>query len=697
MSTNLDFLLRPRSVAVIGASRSVSTVGGSILRNLLANAFAGPVFPVNSHATEVQSVRAFRSITDVPEPVDLAIVAIPAAGVVAAAKECASRGVKAMVVITAGFAEASAEGARAQAELVEIARSNGIRLVGPNCFGVVNSDPAVRLAATFGRCELRPGNVSFCSQSGALGLALLDKARELGIGVRQFVSIGNRADVSTNDLIEYWGSDAGTQTILLYAESFGRTDRFLEIASRVSREKAIVAVKSGRSAAGAKAAMSHTGALAGGDAAMDALLKQAGVIRTDTLEELFQTAQLVSTQPLPLGRRVAVVTNGGGPAIMAADACAARGLELSALRPETTAALREVLPENAAVGNPIDMIAGATARSFDAVLPLLAADPNVDAIVGLFTPTGLTEPTDVAVALARTKAYARKPVLTCIMGTDPVRSARDVLRNAGVPTYDFPESSAVALGSAVRLSEWRARRAGVAASAARPRKGPPAANKTRWLEPQEVAALFAAHAIPTALSATVKSAAEAASEASRIGFAVALKIVSPTMSHKTEVGGVRVGLEDAGEVTHAFGEIVAALERIDRRREVTAFQVQAMAPKGVELIAGVTVDPVVGSLIGFGLGGVTAELWRDVAFRVHPILRVDAEEMLDEIRGAPLLRGFRGAPAVDRAALVSVLLGLNDMVSLHPEIVELDINPLIAHAGGAVAVDGRVRVSTPPA
>jgi acetyl coenzyme A synthetase (ADP forming)-like protein len=703
MSAGLDALFRPRSVAVIGASRRRGTIGGEIFHNLISRAFPGAVYPVNPAARVVQSVRAYPSVRDIPDEVDLAVVAVPRDHVLATVRECLEKGVRGLVVVSAGFAETGAEGRALQEEIVRQVRAAGARMVGPNCLGLMNVDPEVELNATFAPTWPPAGNIAFSSQSGALGLAILDHARDLGIGVRQFISVGNKADVSGNDLLEYWERDPETRVILMYLESFGNPRRFLEIAPRVARKKPIIAVKSGRTEAGARAASSHTGSLAGLDVAVDALFWQAGVVRTDTIEELFDLAMLLSTQPIPRGDRVAILTNAGGPGIMASDACESRGLKIPPLASHTVQGLRAFLPAEASVRNPVDMIASASASSYERALRLLIADENVDSVMVLFVPPIVTEATDVATAIRRGAAGATKPVLTCFMGSHGVPEGLSSLREGRFPSYAFPEAAAIALARAVRYGRWLRRPAGEiptfsdvypdrARSAIASRA---AAGTGRWLAPREVQAVLAAYGLRTPRTEVVApDAGEAVSAASRVGFPVALKLVSSTILHKTDVGGVALGLGDAGAVSRAFARMRERLEALGRGGEMEGLVVQEMVPAGVETFVGVTQDPSFGPLLGFGLGGINVELWRDVVFRIHPVTSVDAWEMLGEIRGVKLLDGFRGTPPADRAALADALLRVSRMVGDLPEIRELDVNPLVAlpPGQGVVALDARIRV-----
>ncbi|MBK8942444.1 MAG: acetate--CoA ligase family protein [Polyangiaceae bacterium] len=695
---SLDAIFRPRAVAVVGASRKRGTIAAEVFHNLVTSGFAGAVYPVNPKAEVVQSVRAYADVEAIPDAVDLAVVVVPAAQVLEAVEACGRKGVRGVIVITAGFAEIGGEGRVRQEALVEVVRRYGMRLVGPNCLGVVNAELDVALNATFAPTFPPFGNVAFSSQSGALGLAILEVARDLGVGISQFVSMGNRADVSGNDLIEYWGEAAGTEVILLYLENLGNPARFMDIARKVSRKKPIVAVKSGRTEAGARAASSHTGSLAGMDVAVDALLGQAGVIRTDTIDELFDVAMLLANQPVPRGRRVGIVTNAGGPGIMATDALASRGLEVVRLRDETQARLATFLPPEASVKNPIDMIASATAQQYDRALSELVASDEVDAILVLFVTPIVTEARDVAEAIVRAATRSDKTILTCFMGRHGVPEAVSSLRAKDVPSYAFPESAAAALAKAVRYGEWLASPEGVVPTlegidAPRARRAVAGAAASRWLSPDEVRELLAAYGISMPRSSVVTSAAEAAERAAHVGLPMALKLVSDTITHKSDVGGVVLGITSADEARRAYAELRGRLEALGRGAEMQGALLQQMVPPGVETFVGATRDADFGHLIGFGIGGVHVELWKDIVFRVAPLKDVDAQAMLGQVRARALLDGFRGAPSVDKDAVVDVLLRVSRLVHDLPEIAELDINPLTAHPRGVVAVDARVRVA----
>jgi acetate---CoA ligase (ADP-forming) len=704
MNRSLDALFRPASVAVIGASRDPASIGGAVFRNLISNGFRGPVYPVNPTATSIQAVRAWPSIADIPDEIDLAVLIIPARLVPAAVDECIAKGVGGVVVLSAGFAEVGGEGKAIQEELVAKCREAGMRLVGPNCLGLLNRSSEIRLDATFAPTWPPEGSVAFSSQSGALGLAILDYALDLGIGISQFISVGNKADVSGNDLVEYWEQDEATRVILLYLESFGNPRKFMEIARRVGRTKPIAAVKSGRTVSGARAATSHTGALASQEAAVGALLAQTGVIRTDTIEELFDMAMLLANQPIPKGNRVGILTNAGGPAIMASDACESRGLDLPILSDDTQEQLRRFLPPEASVRNPVDMIASATPDSFERALSLLLDSEQIDAVMVLFVPPIVTDATLVANAIRHGSAGSDKPVLTCFMGSHGVPPALSSLHEGRIPSYAFPEAAAIALSRAVRYGKWLAREEGeihlyseIDRDAAT-RVLSAVSGSSAWVGQDEVDALFRTWGIPTLDLAMARDVDEAVERATEIGFPVAMKLVSSTLTHKTDVGGVLLDLENEADVRAAYGTIETNLAAAGQPREaMSGVMLQQMAGRGVETFVGLTRDPAFGPLIAFGIGGTAVEVWQDVVFRICPITDADAEEMIDSIRGAALLRGHRGSPPVAREALVDTLLRVSAMAEAHPEIVELDINPLLARAegSGVVVVDARLRLEPP--
>jgi acyl-CoA synthetase (NDP forming) len=562
-------------------------------------------------------------------------------------------------------------------------------MIGPNCMGIINTDPAIRLNATFAPTAPIEGRVAFSTQSGALGLAILEHVQELNLGLSTFVSVGNKTDVSGNDLLQYWADDPRTDVILLYVESFGNPRRFGQIARRVAEKKPVVAVKSGRSRSGARAAASHTGALATSDAVVDALFRQAGIIRTATVEELFDVATLLAHQPVPAGPRVAVLSNAGGPAILSADACEAQGLELATLSDATMTALRELLPAAASIGNPVDMLASATADQYRRATALLLADAHVDSLLVIFIPPLVTRPHDVANAVATGSAGTSKPVLATFMGS------RDVYHElARIPSYRFPEAAVTALARATAYGAWRRRPRGSFHACTEVRRDVvrgvidgALARGDGWLTPAEAQTLVEGVGLSVASTAISTTADEAASVARQIGYPVALKAVGPEILHKTDVGGVILNIPDETSLREAYRVLTTRVGDA-----MTAAVVQQMIPGGVELLAGVVVDPMFGPLVACGSGGILVNLLRDTTFRIHPITDVDAIDMIGSIKSAPLLRGYRGQPPADEGAAVDALLRVSTLLDICPEIQELELNPLKVLERGARAVDVRVRI-----
>lgn len=706
---SIDPLLRPRSVAVIGASRRRGTVGGEAFYNLLTTGFSGAVYPVNPTSSVVQSVRAYPTILDIPDEIDLAFIVVPAKQAIGALEQCAEKGVKAAVIVTAGFREVGEEGAAREARLIEIGREHQIRLLGPNCLGVMNSAPEIRLNATFAGEFPRPGPVSFLSQSGALGAVVLDLAARRNIGLSSFVSVGNRCDISGNDMLEYWEDDHRTQVILMYLESFGNPRKFIQLARRVGRRKPIVAVKSGRTSSGSRAAASHTGALAGTDIAVDALFRQTGVIRVDTTEELFDTGMLLATQPVPRGRRVAILTNAGGPGILATDACESFDLELARLSSATIDELARFLPPEASLHNPVDMIASATAEHYRRAVPTILADDGVDALMVIFVPPLMTETRDVASAIADAAAEATKPIVSCYMGTHGFSAGlrRSSEGEHAIPSYRFPEAAAKALGRAVTYGEWLdiadspVREVTVDCSLADNtvtacRDALETENQPLWLDASDIPRLLAAYGIRTPASAVATSPEQAAELAEEMGFPVALKVVSDSVTHKTDVGGVILDRRDRREVKQGFESIVAKAWQADLSESVQGVLVQKYVKEGIEAVVGVTQDPNFGPLIMFGLGGAYVELVRDVVFRLFPLTEHDIESMVRSVRAAKLLEGYRGQPGGDADALRDLIARVNQMVADIPELLEMDLNPvkILPPGQGCVAVDARIRLGT---
>ncbi|MCT9933735.1 GNAT family N-acetyltransferase [Planotetraspora sp. A-T 1434] len=704
---SLAHVLAPQSVAVIGASRDPTKIGHRVLRNLVDGGFPGPVYPVNPHATEVCGLPAYPDLAALPGHAELGVIATPAATVLDAARDCAQHGVRGLVVLTAGFAETGDDGA--ERELLRICREMGMRLVGPNCLGVVNTGASLNASFLPGRPARGPlglmsrgplglmsrGPLGLMSQSGAVAVAVLDRAAELGLGVSSFASVGNKADVSGNDLLEYWEDDPDTGVIALYLESFGNPRRFGRIARRISARKPIIVVKSGRSPSGDRAVHSHTAAAATPDVAVDTLLRASGVIREDSVRDLLDTARLLAFQPLPAGPtetgvRVAIVGNSGGPGAMTADACEQRGLVVPELSPATQQALRSRLRTAAAVRNPVDLTAEGDAGEFASAIETVLTDPDVDVVLVVYTPpfgSGLDATRD---AIATAAAGSATTVLACIAG-------HDGLIGGAVPSYAFPEQAVHALSRAADYASWRTRpvappedMTGLDLRTARAivERDLAAHPEGRWLDTRTAISLLSCYGIHVAESVIADSPETAAEAADLVGLPAVVKASGPDLVHKSDVGGVRLDLRTPGEVRQAYRDMA---ERIGPA--MTGAIVQRMAADGVEMIVGGVAHEAFGPLIMAGPGGVTAELLADRAFRVPPINRAEAAEMLGELRCAPLLSGYRGRPRADIEALESQIVRVGRLMDDLPEIAELDLNPVIVTPAGAVAVDVRIRLA----
>ena len=704
-SAELRHLMAPRRVAVIGASRDRQKIGGAIFHNLLDCGFTGAVFPVNPKAEAVAGVLAYPTVADIPGVVDLAVVVVPAAAVMAVVAECAAKKVSSVVVISAGFAETGEAGRALQNRLTALVRSSGMRMIGPNCVGILNTDPAVSLNASFAARAPLAGRIAMASQSGALGVALLDQAKAMGLGVAQFVSLGNRADISSNDLLAYWAADERTDVILLYLESFGNTRNFARIARQVTRIKPVVALRGGRSSAGARAAASHTGSLAGPSAGLDALLRQTGVLQVDSIEDMFGVSQVMAYQPPPRGRRLAIVTNAGGPGILAADACAVQGLRLATLSPATRTRLAGFLPPEASTQNPVDMIASATPEAYRQAVEAVLADEGVDSVLMIFIEPLVTRPEPVAEAIRTAVAGTDKTVLACFM---MARGAPELLRlgeGRRVPSFIFPEDAIRALALATAHAERTARPAGHAPelagldrAAARRRLAAAreAAGPDGWLTPDEVLGLMADYGIAALPTAVVSSAEEAAAAAARLGLPAALKLRSRVLTHKTDVGGVRLRLGSAEEVATAYRDMAAQLAELGQGAAMDGALVQPMQSmdQSRELILGMSRDPQFGPVLMLGLGGVQVEILRDVAFALPPLLDTDPDLMLETLKGKAILAPWRGWPAADLPALRDAVLRFAALVEDLPELTEIEVNPLLVlpEGRGVMALDGRAKV-----
>ncbi|MGE3177111.1 MAG: GNAT family N-acetyltransferase [Vicinamibacterales bacterium] len=705
-------ILEPSSVAVIGVSRDPGGLGRRIFDALVASGYRGRLYPVNARATAIDGRPCLASARELPEPVDLAVIAVPGDAALQVVEDCAEAHVRSLVIISAGFAEGGPDGRARQDAVLDVARRHGLRIVGPNCMGVLNTHADVRLNATFAE-QLPPrGRIALASQSGGLGLTILQLATERQIGISTFVSLGNKADVSGNDLLQYGESDPNTSVILLYLESFGNPRRFAQLARRVSRRKPIVVVKAGRTHSGIRAAGSHTAGLASSDAAVAALFQQSGVIRADTIDEMFDIAACLDLQPLPKGRRVGIITNAGGPGILAADACEAAGLTVAELSPDSQARIRSHVAPQATVTNPIDLIASAGPDEFRHAVQTMLGTPDVDAVIVLHTPVDSTRSAAIAdgikagIVAGRAAGGEGKPVLACLM----TQSGPPTPLNTGaeqIPTYAFPENAVRALAKAAACARWREEPPGLycgfdeihAEEARHLCRDVLAARGDTWLTSEELGRVLNAFGLPMAAGAVARSDDEAAAIAAIFGFPVVLKLASPEILHKTDANVVRLNLTTEKSVRAAFNDIARNAAAACGRPVAPGAVGVLIQPMftGVETIIGLTEDPNFGPLVAFGLGGVSVEVLHDVAFRIAPLTDTDADALMRGVRGYQLLQGYRGRPACDVEALREVLLRVSLIGQHVPEIVELDLNPVIAlpEGHGCRIVDARVRVARP--
>ncbi len=701
MKRQLDTIFRPRSVAIIGASTRRSTIGWQMLHNILMAEFNGKVFPVNPKAPVIHSIKAYSTILDVPDAVDLAIVIIPKEFVLGVVKQCGEKGVKGLIVISAGFSETDKKGVKREQEVLAVVRDYGIRMIGPNCFGVVNTDPDVNLNATFGKIYPKCGRIGFITQSGAMGEAIINHAKELGIGFSVVASIGNKADISSNDILAYFRDDPRTDVILMYLENFGNPRNFTQIAREVSRIKPIVAVKSGRTKLGAKAASSHTGALAGLDVGVDALFDQTGVMRVDTIEELFDVAKALSTQPIPKGKRVVVVTNAGGPGILATDALINNGLEMPALSSATVRKLKKFISPEASFSNPMDMVAGAGPTEFKLALDVIKTDSRYDTIFPIFVPPATIDQLEVARNIHKSLVGCKKTVLACFMGAGGDSQGIEYLKEHDIPVYIFPEAIAKTLATIYKYKERLARPRGksrtfkVDANKVRRIVDEAIGNGQQAIVGEAAIDMLAAYGIPVAGYRYAKSAGKAVEVARRIGYPVVMKISSPPIVHKTEMGGVMVDLRTDKEVQSAFKALRERVGEV-KGHEVFSVAMQQMISGGIETVMGMIDDPSFGPLIMFGLGGIYVEIMKDVSFRINPLTDERAKEIVRSLRSYPLLTGFRGAPPVDLETVEETLLRLSQFVEDFDCFSEIDINPFIASPdrSNCKAVDARFIVKT---
>jgi acetyltransferase len=698
---SLQPFFTPRSVAVIGASADPAKLGHALLRNLVEGGYlqgTRRLFPINPKADRILDLAAYPSIGAVPEPIDLAVIVIPYPHVPGVLRECGEKKVPAAIVISAGFREAGSEGAERERELVEIARQYRIRLIGPNCLGVI--DTVTPLNASFSAGMPPGGPMAFMSQSGALGTAILDWALAGRLGLSKFVSLGNKADVSETDLLQHWAEDPDSRVILCYIEGLPDGAEFIRVARQVSQLKPVVAIKSGITQSGARAVTSHTGSLAGSEQAYEAAFRQAGVLRAESLQDLFDLALAFGYLPPIRGDRIAIVTNAGGPGILATDALERLGLRLARFRPEVIRQLEQVLPDAASASNPVDLLGDALAERYRFALELVVADPGVDAVLVIMAPQAVSEMSETAQVVIEIASRSKVPLLSCFMGEASMQRATSLLQAQGVPNIPFPERAARALQA---MDQYRRRREEPASEiesfevdqgAVRRSFDAAFAEGRVSLGDAEARAVLAAYGFNLPDSEIAANPRQAAEIADRIGYPVVLKVASPDILHKTDIGGVRVGLQNAEAVVDAFDLITYRALRYLPEARLWGCLVQKMMPPGLEVLLGMNRDPQFGPLVTFGLGGIYVEILKDVSFRIAPFARSEAEAMLREIRARALLEGARGEPPVDRPALVEALLRVGQLVHDFPEIAELDINPFVIYPAGrgGVALDARLIV-----
>ncbi len=695
----LEMLSDPQSVAVIGASRNERKLGYGVLSNIIKYGYQGRIYPVNPKADEILGLKCYPSVLDVPDPIDLAVIVIPRKYVAASLEECGQKGIKGAIIITAGFREVGSEGMKMEQELIAIARRYGMRLVGPNCLGII--DTVAKLNASFAAGMPHPGSIAFMSQSGALCTAVLDMSLGQQVGFSRFVSLGNKADLNEIDFIEAWRDDPHSKVIMAYLEGITDGTRFIRVAREVTKHKPIIAIKSGTTSAGSRAVSSHTGTLAGSERAYEAAFNQTGIIRANSVQDLFDYSIAFARQPPLSSNRIAIVTNAGGPGIMATDACERAGLQLASLKRKTLDALREALPPEASILNPVDVLGDALSDRYGRALEVVLNDANVGGVITIIAPQVMTNAVEIAKVIGELSTRYDKPILSCFMGEPTVAAGIQVLHEYRVPNYPVPERAVAAMAAMMRYSQWL--------------ETPPLEIERFDFDVETIQKVFAqvraegrltigdaearevmkACGIPVPASALASSPDEAVAYAEEMGYPVVMKIASPDILHKTDIGGVKLNIRDATAVRDTFDLLVYRATRYMPDAQIWGCQIQQMVQGKHEVIIGMNCDPQFGPLVMFGLGGIYVEALRDVTFRIAPFSRREAEEMITEIRAYSLLRGARGEPPADTAAIVDALLRVSQLVTEFPEIVEMDINPLIVgeEGQGSVGVDMRLVLS----
>lgn len=702
---SLEHILKPRSVAVIGASNRPGSIGQLVFQSTMWSGFNGVVYPINKNYEVVMSVKAYPSVLDVPDDVDLAVIAVPSSQVLNVVDECGRKKVKGIIIISDGFREKDEEGSVLEREVVDTAFGYGMRVIGPNCMGIINTDPNVKLNATFALINPAPGSLSFISQSGALGLGVLEYAKSLAIGFSTFISVGNRSDIGATDLLQYWGKDPATKVILLYLESFDNPETFSRVSRRISYSKPILAIKGGSTPEGSRATRSHTGAMATPDLVSDALLREAGIVMMNSIGELFEAAVLLANQPVPEGRRVAVLTNGGGPGILAADACAHNGLKVPELSENTLNKIKAVIKRDIHINNPVDLTAGVSPEEFEKTLRILAEDPGYDAILTIYIPPAGLDISEIEKAIERAAGVVRenaKPLLCCFLGMTGLKGK--VMDGHFVPYYLFPENAAMALTNAVKYNELKTRHVGVVPVldkidktkayqlVSEIMKSSP--ERPVWVGNREMNDLFRYYGIRFVETPVATTPEGTAALARKIGCPVVIKLSSNTITHKTDVGGVILNVGSPVEAANAFNEIKSRLTKIGREAEMQGVMVQRQINEGLEVIVGVTEDRMLGHTVMFGFGGIYAELMKDTAVRLLPLTDIKTKELIDSVKMSNLLKGYRGTPPYDIKSVEDLLLRVSAMVEDIPHITEMDLNPVKVQPDGKgyCVVDARIMI-----
>ncbi len=695
----VEKLFNPKSIAVIGASRQEGKVGHSVLKNLLQYGYPGKIYPINPKAEEILRTRTYSTIFAVEGEIDLAVVAIPSQFVPSILKDCVSKKIGAVVIISAGFKESGKQGSQLERELVETIKNSGIRVLGPNCLGII--DTASSLNASFAAGMPSPGNIAFFSQSGALCTAVLDWALGEDVGFSKFISLGNKADIDEVDLLLTLADDQETKVILGYLEGVSNGTRFMEVAKEVSRKKPVIIIKSGRTQAGARAASSHTGTLTGLDTAYEAAFRQCGIIRAETVQALFDYAIAFAHQPLPRGPNLAILTNAGGPGIIAADAVENSILQMASFRENTISKLRKELPSNASIYNPVDVIGDAGADRYEKAMKTIVDDPGVDSLTVILAPQAMTKIKETAEVIRKiSSAVSDKPIVSSFMGRLEVKQGIRILRSGKIPNYSYPERTISALEAMVKYRKWKETPSGKMLSfEVNKKKAENIFTKAKEkseanLTTEETREVLSAYGFSLPQRIVTETSREAISAANSLGYPVVMKIVSPDILHKSDVGGVKVGITEKSQVARSFEDLISNAKRFMPEALILGVTVEEMIAPGKEVVLGSSRDPSFGPLLMFGLGGIYVEVLKDVSFRIAPLTFNEAELMIKEIRSYPILKGVRGEEPSDLIAVRESLLRLSQLVTDFSEILEIDINPLmVLPAGkGAVVIDSRLTI-----